>query len=449
LIEGADEAWPYRPGAGGAGSGREAEHGSYNWLRAVGVGGRLNFWNGTSLRLEAEDLADARAPGLAWPIGYDELEPYYTEIEDDLGCCHAAGDGRPPDLASEWVAAAARSRGVTMEPPRASVRPGEDMPGARFRSFSPLERWVPDAVATGRCTVLPFTVVRRVLVSAGRVRGVEAVAGGSSSPFTIEAPRVVAATSTIETARLLLESAGPEHPAGLGNHGGRVGSHLMDHVVVWARAFVAVPADQWDPDRPVPAGHIAGWPPTHDLPPPSRFHVQVGIRDVTDKVPLSAGPGRRVVAIVLGAVGEGLAIAGNEVVLDPAECAGRDSYGNLVPRVRFGWDAAHLKSGRFMHAALLDLLSALPCDVLAVSSGGDGPDSRPLVGGYGHEVGTARMGIDPATSVVSPRGEVHGVDNLFVVDGSVFVSYPHKNPTLPILANCARTCDALAAGAGP
>jgi choline dehydrogenase-like flavoprotein len=168
----------------------------------------------------------------------------------------------------------------------------------------------------------------------------------------------------------------------------------------------------------------------------------VGVRDVTGSVPLSAGPGRRVVAIVLGAVGEGLAIPGNEVVLHPGGRA--DPYGNSVPLVRFRWDERHLEFGRKMQSALGELLGRLSCDVLAVTGGEEGPGAAPTVGGYGHEVGTARMGTEEYDSVVSPRCQVHGVENLFVVDGSVFPSYPDKNPTLTILANCARVCDWLA-----
>jgi len=438
LYSAFDPAWPYRsPATDG--------HGPYDWLRAAGLGGRLNFWHGTSLRMGADDFRDSRGAELEWPLTYGDLEPYYHQMEAELGC-GGDGVGFPTDLVDEWVATAARECGVQVEPAhQATYSDGasEIGPEARFRCLSPLDHWVPDAMASGRCTVLPFTSVRRVLTAGGRAVGVEAVGRPSGAVVTIRASTVLLATSTIETARVLVESSGPDHPKGLGNDTDLVGSRLMDHVVVWARALVAVPSDRWTPGRPLQTGYIRRWPTGPGAAPPSRFHVQVAARDVTGVSPVPAPPGHRVVAIVLGGVGEGLAIAGNQVVLDPA--GERDAHGHMVPLVRFRWDQPHLDFARRMHEALLGLLAALPCEVLAIPRAPGGTDALPSVGGHGHEVGTAWMGTDPSTSVSSPGGEVHGVENLFLVDGSVFVSCPDKNPTLTILANCARVCDAVLA----
>lgn len=428
LLVRTDPAWPYRDGPSGG-------HRPYRWVRAVGLGGRLNYWLGTSLRFDPVDFADPRSPLPHWPITAGDLAPYYDELEDELGC--EPHHPFPLDEADEWTIQAAAACGLAAAPARqASPWPGA---GRARRSVSPLDRWLPEALATGRCTVLPSTVVRRVLTRHGRACGVEAVVAGSAEAVSIRAPVVVLAASTVETARLLLDSATSEHPDGLGQHGGQVGTRLMDHVVMWARALVRVPSAGWDPDRPAQTCYLpacdTGQP---GAPPPSRFHVQVMVHEVTGTAPVPPGPGR-VVAMALAGVGEGLAIPGNGVALDPS--GKLDANGCRVPLVRFAWDEAHRRFARRMRTTLLALVDHLPGEVVAVD--GDGLEDEPCPGGHGHEVGTAPMGADPATSVVSTRGEVHGVENLFVVDGSPFVSHPHKNPTLTILANAARVCDAV------
>jgi choline dehydrogenase-like flavoprotein len=416
LLHRPDPAWPYQ--------------GPYRWLRAVGLGGRLNYWLGTALRFEPGDFEH-------WPIGYGDLAPYYDELDDDLGS--AVAGPFPCDVVDEWLAAAAASCGARLVPARqARARPGP-VPAtatAAFASVSPLDRWLPVALATGRCTVLPSTVVRRVLTGEdGSARGLEVVTAGSPAPLGVRARAVVLATSTIETARLLLDSATPDRPGGLGNGSGLVGRHLMDHVVVWARALLRLPnGTAWDPRRPAQTAYIPDWPAAPAIPPtarPWRFQVQAMVH----------GGGDGLAALALAGLGEGLPQPGNEVVLDPASA--RDPNGCTVPLVRFGWDEAHRALAGRIRDALVHLVDALPADVVAADV--DDPEGQPRLGGFGHEVGTARMGAVPGSSVCSAAGEVHGTPGLFVVDGSLFVSYPHRNPTLTILANCARVCDGMAA----
>ena len=430
LLQGADPEWAYE--------GSSASDASYSWVRAIGLGGRLNYWLGTSLRLERRDFADTRRPDLGWPIDYDDLSPYYDEIEEQLGCAPGVDAGFPYDRLDEWIATAAEACGVRAVPARQARTHQEADRGGVFGSFSPLDRWLPEAHKTGRCVILPSMAITRVLTSNdGKVGGVQVVTGGRTA--TVDAPVVLLATSTIETARLLLDSRTTEHPTGLGNESGLVGKRLMDHVVVWARALVRAPAAaerRWhgqNRSRPLQTCYIPEWR-DDDAPPPSRFHIQVMVRDVTDVVGPPARSGQRTMALVLAGVGEALAAPGNEVVVDPA--GPRDTNGSAIPLVRFRWDESHRLFALRIRAALLELLGALPCGVDAVEAS-DGA----RLGGHGHEVGTARMAASPSDGVASPRSEVHGVDNLFLVDGSPFASCPHQNPTLTILANCARVCD--------
>jgi choline dehydrogenase-like flavoprotein len=433
LLGAPEDGWPYESSAA---RGDPPVH----WVRAAGFGGRLNYWLGTVLRLRPEDLAGTRDPGLRWPVAYEDLEPYYDVMERELGCPSVPA-GVPTDRVDEWFRAAARALGARTEP----VRQAQDGAGmgadGRFRSFSPLHDWIPAALATGRCRLLPFTVVRRILAEDGRCCGVEAVDTRSGRPFTVRASFVVVATSTIETARLLLDSATPDHPEGLGNEGGQVGGRLMDHVFAQVNLRVSASEDDCAPGRPLQTCYVPEWPEWsgaegRDGGPPSRFHVQVSVEDADRSQRVE---GRRILTMALVAVGEGLPIPGNGVVLDPR---GRsDEYGNTIPLVRFRWDAAHERLRLRMRQALHDLAGKLPCDVVSV-------DDVPELGGHVHEVGTARMGAGPDASVTSSLCEVRGVQNLFLVDGSVFVSCPHQNPTLTILANGARVCDALLDRAG-
>jgi choline dehydrogenase-like flavoprotein len=413
--------------------------GGYEWMRATGLGGRLNFWLGTSLRFAPDDFIDARTPAVRWPIDYDDLAPYYDELEEELGC--GVDDAAfPHDEVDQWFVSAARTCGVEARPARqARSGPVTDSPGSSG-TYSPLDRWLPEAHATGRCVIFPSTAVRRVLLApTGEACGVEAIVRGRAAAVRVNAPVVLLATSTIETARLLLDSTTAGRPTGLGNDMGLVGKHLTDHVVVLARAVVRVPDAAvrlgLRGNRPLQTSYIPAWR-DHDTPPPSRFHIQIMVRDVTD-VRLRSRPAERVVALMLAGVGEALALPGNEVVLDPA--GRRDCNGSAIPVVRFAWDERHRRFATTIRSALLELLDALPCRLDASEV-----DDSATSGGYGHEVGTARMGMTPSDGVVSPSCEVHGVDNLFVVDGSPFVSCPDKNPTLTILANCSRVCDEVA-----
>lgn len=434
LLREPDPAWPFESAAGEGCP-------PFSWLRAFGFGGRLNYWLGTSLRFAPGDFVVPGHPELEWPIGERDLAPYYDQIEGELGCA-PAGSPFPADLVDEGFLAAGRACGCRVVAARQSAEsPLPTGPDLRFRAFTPLDRWLPRAVETGRCRLFPFAVARRLRARAGRIEAVEAVDGVTGEPLRVQARTVMVAASAIETARLLLESIA-EGSLSAGAGGGLVGQRLMDHVFARETFTVPIPKACFPSSRAFQTCYIPCWPGGGpQRVPPSEFHVQIFARELPGLGERLGDLQNRYLLVDLIAIGEALPIAGNGVVLSPG--GERDRYGNRIPLLHFRWDEAHRDLHRRMSDALAELISNLPWDCLRLSDQRPGPVMPLETGGHAHEVGTCPMGRDEGRAVTSPGCAVYGVENLFLVDGSTFISCPHPNPTLTILANCARVCDGI------
>lgn len=134
---------------------------------------------------------------------------------------------------------------------------------------------------------------------------------------------------------------------------------------------------------------------------------------------------------MLGGFGKVLARRENRVTVSPNR---RDAYGIPIPVVHFRWDDGDLALWRAMQATALEIYDAAGVKMAFTV------DQRP--GGFAsHEVGAMRMGADPKSSVVDCFCRAHEVRNVFVTDGSVFTTFPEKNPTLTIVALALRTAD--------
>jgi choline dehydrogenase-like flavoprotein len=264
----------------------------------------------------------------------------------------------------------------------------------------------------------------------------------------VRARAVVLCASTIESVRLLLLSAAAGHAAGLGNRSGALGRYLMDHCMVYASgpaardpAFDAEPADPYD------HGRIHGF----YLP---RFR-NLGKRDAAflRGYGILGGIGRGRPAWSMVGFGEVLARPENRVTLDPAR---RDAWGLPAARIEYG----HGPNERAMIADMRRALAELARSG-GLRSGTPGGsllgrlalrlarrrlftrDGALVPGSSNHEVGGARMGDDPATSVLDPWNRLWDVPNVLVTDGAAFVSSGYQNVTLTILALTARACGHL------
>jgi choline dehydrogenase-like flavoprotein len=268
--------------------------------------------------------------------------------------------------------------------------------------------------------------------------------------FDFRARVVVLAASTLETTRLLLNSKSANRPNGLANSSGTLGHYFCEHIM-GPKAVGMMPTMRGkaitnDDGRPQ-STYIARFRNVTDRDPrfirgygfqggsgsadyPTHAHTTPGFgatfkRAVREKHPMP---------ISISGFGEVLARRENQVSLDPLV---KDAWG--IPALRFNYRFGdnELKMAADMADTAEEMLRAAGAEEIQVTR-------EPLTEGWSiHELGTARMGNDPRTSVTNAFGQTHDLKNLFLADGSVFVSASNQNPTWTILALAWRAMDYL------
>ena len=424
-----------------------------------------------------------------WPLHYEELEPYYDEIEHRLG---VQGDRasmprstlaqaprrndfamrpNPPMYAGAQLAAAAETLGYQPYPFPMAInsvghhgRPACNSCGFCSGFGCPIlargdaaVSFLHHAIRAGarlrtRCFVHRIDVSR----DGRRARGVSYL-NQSGRERTVRADAVVLAPSAIETARLLLLSRGAHHENGLGNRSGQVGRNLMFHYFSFGVGYFEERVHAWrGPSTTFTlddfVGPVTGAPARRaGLP-----YLKGGICEVgagtllLQEAQLYSAAGfrgsqlttsLRDIALrdhigVIQLVGEDLPQQANRVDLDPKI---RDVYGFPVPRITHSSHRFELAAGRHFRPALQQICNvAAPTPNTALLS--KAFDSLAGPTGYGgpygtaHIMGTARMGEDPDHSVADRFGRLHELDNVVLTDASVFVSSGGFNPTLTIMA---------------
>lgn len=446
-----------------------------------GVGGTSVHFSGNYWRFKPVDFREASMKGTLagtgfadWPITYEELEPYYTKVDWEIGVAGEPGPFDPPrsrpypmpphspksqgvliDRAARamgWTAfAAPMAINSTLYDGRSQcVQCGFCLGfGCEVRAKnSSLVTVIPKAIATGRCEVRPNSYVRKVEVSTrGRVTGVTYF-DASRRQVLQRARAVVLCANGAETPRLLLNSKSSLFPNGLANASGLVGRHLMyngaglalgqfEHEVNGYKGIVATRII-WD---------------TYELDPKLGLVGGGGFDFRFDQTPINFAFGglprgsptwgreyKRLLAHnynrTLLAYGHttSLPVAGNSISLDPSV---KDAWGLPAIRVTYQDHPQDLQLYRYFSDRSDDLLKAAGAVntwKLDVSSQEFGV----------HLLGTCRMGNDPASSVVDRYHRAHDVRNLFIVDGSSFVTSGRGQPTMTIQALAFRAADHIA-----
>ena len=448
---------------------------SGDWSMLGVVGGGTAVWGMQAWRFHPEDFRMASRYGVPagssladWPIGYDELEPWYTQAEQELGVAgcelpYAPRSGPYPLPPIErlptgdWLAAgAARLGWRTFPPPLAVNSQPFGGRGACIRCSECLgftcptdakngsgNTSVPRALETGLCTLETDALATGIVTDGrGRVTGVEYVTGGERRRASARV--VVVAAGAIETARLFLLSRSKQHPCGLGNEHDHVGRHLQGHTYAMAAGILApdVPNSNRGPGVTVATdvfchgnpGVIGGGMIAENfIPTPVVFWRGM----LPPELPRWGAPNKRAMrdlylrAIdVRGPVHE-IPTPDNRVSLDAQV---RDAAGLPVARVSGVVHPETIRTADFLRAKVVDWLAASGSERTWL------PPAQPRgLSDWFHQSGTCRMSADPADGVVDPSGRVHGHDNLFVADGSVHVTNGGFNPALTILANALRT----------
>jgi len=455
----------------------------FTWVRGHQVGGKSLMWGRYTFRISDLDfVANAREGiGVDWPIRYADIEPWYTYVErfagisgEPLGLSHLPDGAFQKPIPLNVVELDLRRR-IEAEYPerrltiaRAAVLT-EPLPGRQpchycgpcWRGcstgsyFSSQSSTLPAAVATGNLTLRPLSVVHSIIYDERRDRatGVRVVDAETGETREYAAPLIFLCASTLGSTHVLLNSRSPRFPEGLGGSSDALGRNLMDHhFYAGAHGEVEGFRDRYAyGNRPV-GFYIPRYRNISAETQMETFLRGYGIEGEAFRP--SWGRGTELPGFGAGfkaqlrdpgpwqvwmtAFGETLPRPENRVRLDPERV---DTFGIPQLRVHCTWGENELAMRKDMAASAAEMLER--CRLRQVE-----PYDRYVEGALGaepglgiHEMGTARMGRDPRTSVLNAFNQVWDAPNVFVTDGACMVSSPCQNPSLTYMALTARAVD--------
>jgi choline dehydrogenase-like flavoprotein len=457
---------------------------NYAWVRSRALGGKTNIWGRLALRLSDLDFKAASRDGYGvdWPIEYKDIAPYYDKVDLLLGISGVKENlphlpdsifQRPVRLNESEVhlRGSLSKMGRILTPYRAGVTTDGVKNKYRTRCYgrgacsrraggcdihaafdSPTGLIYP-AFDTGRLAIRTNATVREILVdnTTGKARGAAFVDTATGKSYEAKAKVVVLAASTLESARLLLLSKSRLYPNGIGNSSGHVGHNLCEHVM--GPEAVGIYKNKIGAQRTLDDGRPGGFyiPRYRNLSEKhSKFIRGYGFEGGggTTMFPGAAigRPGfgasyKKQVRdyagayLSIGGFGEVLSRYENQVELDPVV---KDRWGVPVLRFNYKFGDNEKRMCEDMAETAQEMLELAGIEIVHVNK------SLLTEGWSIHELGTARMGTDPNSSVLNQFQQSHDVKNLFVVDGSSHVSAACQNPTWTIMALCWRSCDYLA-----
>jgi choline dehydrogenase-like flavoprotein len=447
--------------------------------RAVG-GGSLhytaNYWRFREIDfIERSVLGAIPGTGFAdWPITYADLEPYYTQVEWEVGVSGLAGvtpfdpprtkpypmPPLPVKASGVLFERGARKLGLHPVPAPMAInsQPYRGRPACVHCGFchgfacevvakaSTLTTVIPEAEATGRCEVRPDSYVARIETSKqGRTTGVAYFDRNRQERFQ-KAKAVVVCANGAETPRLLLMSSNAQFPQGLANSTGLVGKYLMFNYTSRALGVFEHELNEYksvqvtrivhdfydsDPKR----GHYGGGGLDARIgPQPTTWAIRTATEGPSWGSAYKARLREFPRSMQVACHGTSLAVESNNITLDPDV---KDASGLPAIRVTYKDHPDDLANARFLQdrgAEILDAAGALRVTKAPVT------ESNFAV----HLLGTCRMGNDPARSVVDRFHRTHDIPNLFLCDGSSLVTSGRGQPTMTIQALAFRAGEHIA-----
>ena len=446
------------------------------WIRGRHVGGRSIMWGRQSYRWSDLDFEANQREGIAvdWPIRYQDIAPWYDYVEDFIGVSGQAEglpqlpDGKflPPmemncaelDVRDAIAKYFPGERKMTIGRAAVLTQPhrgraachycGPCDHGCSTKSyFSSLNSTLPAALATGKLTIRPNSTVHSLIFDSTtrKVSGVRLIDTQTHAAVEIHARVVFLCASTLESTRILLNSKSPEFPNGLANSSGQLGHNLMDHVM-GGGASGRIPGHE---DRVVqgrrPNGiYVPRFRNVNSKHPGflRGYGFQGGAdRDGWDRGTAMAGFGAEYKKMLskpgpwrfgFYGFGECLPNFENYAELDKEV---KDAWGIPALRIRCNWRENERALLKDMSITAAEMLSAAGAEEITPFVEDNAP------GLTIHEMGTARMGRDPKTSVLDADNRAHDVKNLFLTDGACMVSSSCVNPSLTYMALTARACN--------
>ncbi|MEO7192765.1 MAG: GMC family oxidoreductase [Vicinamibacterales bacterium] len=423
----------------------------YNWVRVRMVGGRTNYWSRMSFRLSDYEFKAKDFDGFDenWPISYADLAPFYDRVDPifrvagrkenlkqlpDGQFVEELNPTRQYGPAAQRIIDAAKKRGIADTPTRTSRGLGGVASSANLL--------LPGALATGKLTLVPNAVVREITVDKATrlANGVNFVDRHSKREMHAKARIVVVGAGTLESTRLLLNS-------GIANSSGALGHYLHDQFYISNNIWAFVPPVNGAPqaggqgymprcrnlekgeNRNFLRGYALQWSVNTGAPNADYFGLY---GDALQKELAKYQGGGGFSCTTMGDV---LPRYENKVSINKAVL---DEFGSPTLHVNCRYTDNEFNMAKDATALL---------EELAVESGFQLVARRPEMfpPGYSiHEIGTCRMGDDPKKSVLNKWNQSHDIKNLFVVDGSSFVSGGYQNPTMTISALSMRASEHIA-----
>jgi choline dehydrogenase-like flavoprotein len=458
----------------------EAPGTRYDWLRGYHTGGRSIMWARQSYRLGPQDFEANKLDGngVDWPIRYEDIAPWYDHVETfagisgnrdglsqlpdgqfqpafDLTCAEVEFKTRVERAfpgRNVIAARVAHIREVTEE--QAALGRGNCQVrnrcqhGCTYKAyFSSNNATLPAAMRTGNCTIVHNAIVKGLDYDPGtnRVTAVRVMDANTGATRSYTSKIVFLNASAIASAMILLQSTSESFPTGLANSSDQVGRNLMDHVsaggasglisgfenkTIFGRRpggfYIPRYANITEHDKPylrgfgfqgtaVPVGNAGGNTP--------------GIGREFKEAHRRAGPWR----VGFLAFGEQLPNPNNRVTLHRSKT---DKHGNPIPVFNVSYSDNERTMLEEARKDAVAMLAAAGCtDITANPADLSAPGNRI------HEMGSARMGRDPADSVLNGWCQTHDVPNLFITDGSCMASSACQNPSLSYMAFSARAAN--------
>jgi choline dehydrogenase-like flavoprotein len=448
----------------------------FDWYRGYHVGGRSLMWGRQSYRHSPQDFEANAKEGIAidWPIRYNDLAPWYDYVESFAGISGSLeglpqlpdGKFQPPmplNCGEELVAGKLKTLfgGTRRLIPGRTANLTENLQ-ARVKCqsrnacwlgcpygayFSTQSSTLPAAMATGNLTLKPFQIVSEVLYDKDtkRATGVRVIDAVTEKTIDYTAKVIFLNASALNTAWILMRSATDIWPGGLGSSSGELGHNVMDHHFrLGAAGRIEGLEDKYYYGRRPTGFYIPryrnvgndkrdylrgfGYQGSASRADWGRAVAEMGIGGEYKDAATQPGPW----SIGATAFGEMLPNHNNKITLDTTK---KDKWGLPVLNFDVAIGDNELKMRKDMTADMAEMLEAAGMKDVRTYDGGYFP-------GMGiHEMGTARMGRDPKTSVLNANNQVWDAPNVFVTDGAAMTSASCVNPSLTYMALTARAAD--------
>ncbi len=449
----------------------------FDWIRAYHVGGRSLLWGRQSYRLSEMDFEANAKEGIAvdWPVRYKDIAPWYDHVEKYIGVSGQV-EGLPqlPDgqflqpMEMNCIEKHVKARIETRFPGRKMTigraahitTPGGHngrgtcmsrnrcMRGCPFGAyFSSNSSTLPAAEATGNLTIRPFSVVTRIIfdTKTQKATGVEILDSETKETKEYFAKIIFLCASTLHSTQILLQSDSDRFPQGMGNDSGELGHNLMDHHFrLGANGTSDDFSDKYYVGRRpngiyIPryqnlygnnknylrgfgyqgGGGREGW---------QRYIAEAEYGNSLKEA--ISNPGEWTMGLM--GFGECLPYHENKVTLNKEV---KDVLGMPTLNLDAEWKTNEYNMRKDMMNDAAEMLEAAGLKNVSTYDSGCNP-------GLGiHEMGTARMGRDPKTSVLNEWNQIHAVQNVFITDGSFMTSAGCQNPSLTYMAFTARAAN--------